>query len=369
MPSSLSSEAVERHAAELHARAIVIDCHSDLLMPIADGFTRLADDLPVPDPVAWRPPLELPEGSPRGREWPFGGAPSCIGQYSLPKFEAGGLTAEVCAVFVEDERLDSALKRSLEMVWWFHRELEENRQRIELVTTAADIRRLKTQSKCGAVLALEGFEPLGVDLRLLDLFYRLGVRMGGLAHNRRSAWCDGTQHYVASGGLTNLGKQAVKRMNELGIVVDIGHLTATGIWESLEVSTAPVVLSHRSPRKFFPRHPEDSPFHPAYDLSQGKERLEALARNGGVFGVFFLGAKDVDDVVADIEYVIGLVGPDHVGLGSDLYGKAQAPRGLEDMAGLLAITRALVRRGHTDETILKILGCNLLRVFEEVWKR
>ena len=85
--------------------------------------------------------------------------------------------------------------------------------------------------------------------------------------------------------------------------------------------------------------------------------------------MFFLGANTVDDVVADIEYVIELAGPDHVGLGSDLYGMAQAPKGLEDMAGLPAITRALVARGHADEVILKILGGNFLRVFEEVWKR
>jgi len=85
--------------------------------------------------------------------------------------------------------------------------------------------------------------------------------------------------------------------------------------------------------------------------------------------VFFLGAKTVEEVVADIEYVFELVGPDHVGLGSDLYGLAQAPKGLEDMAGLPAITRALVARGHSDGDILKILGGNFLRVFEEVWKR
>ena len=206
----------------------------------------------------------------------------------------------------------------------------------------------------------------GVDLRLLDLFHRLGVRMGGLAHNRRNAWSDGTQYHTATGGLTPLGKQAVRRMNELGIVVDVGHLTAAGFWETLEASNAPVVLSHRSPRKFFPLRSEDSPFDGIYDLSRGKERLEALARNGGVFGVFFLGAKNVEDVVADIEYVIGLVGPDHVGLGSDLYGTAQAPKGLEDMSGLPAITRALVARGHCDEDILKILGGNFLRVFRQV---
>ncbi len=362
-----SRTAEETRADELHSRAIVIDCHSDLLMPIADGFTRLALDAPVPDPGPWQNTVPLPEGSAKKLEWPFGG-PGCIGQYSLPRFEAGGLTTEVCAIFVEDERLDHALKRALEMVWWFHREMEENSARIEMVTRAADVRRLKAQGKCGAVLALEGFEPLGLDIRLLDLFYKLGVRMGGLAHNRRNAWCDGTLYNTSSAGLTPLGKQAVRRMNELGIVVDIGHLTAAGIWETLEITTAPVVLSHRSPKKFFPLKPEDSPFYPVYDLSRGRERLEALAKNGGVFGVFFLDAKTVDDVVDDIEYVIDLVGPDHVGLGSDLYGKANGPVGLEDMSSVPLITRALVRRGHSDDVILKVLGGNFMRVFEKVWQ-
>jgi membrane dipeptidase len=255
------------------------------------------------------------------------------------------------------------------MTWWFHREMEDNRDRIEHVCGCDEIRRVKAAGKCGAVLAIEGFEPLGLDLRLLDLFYKMGVRMAGLAHNRRNAWSDGTQHYVKTGGLTTLGKQAVRRMNEMGIVVDVGHLNTVGFWESIEASGAPVVLSHRSPRKFFPLKPEDSPFHPAYDVSQGRERLEALARNGGVFGVFFLAARDVEDVVDDIEYVAKLVGVDHVGLGSDLYGLAKAPQGLEDMSKLPAITTSMVRRGYTDEDILKILGGNFMRVFEKVWRR
>lgn len=348
---------------------MVIDCHSDLLMPIADGYTRLGIDAPVPPPGSVNPPWQLPEGSRLAHTWPFGRTASCIGQYNLPKFLAGGLTAEVCAVFVEDEQLDVGLKRALEMVWWFHREMEDNRDRVVHVTGAGDIRRAKQEGKVGAVLALEGFEPLGVDLRMLDVFYKLGVRMGGMAHNRRSAWCDGTLYNTSSAGLTPLGKDAVRRMNELGMVVDIGHLTATGIWEVLEISTSPVVLSHRSPRKFFPLKPEDSPFHPVYDLTRGRERLEALARNGGVFGVFFLGAKDVEEVVSEIEYVTDLVGPDHVGLGSDLYGVERAPVGLEDMSKVPSITRELVRRGHTDENILKWLGENFMRVFETVWRR
>ena len=356
-------------AAELHKRAIVIDCHSDILMPIADGFVRLGKRVAAPDPGKWRPPFEMACGGPGDDAyWPRVANFGTIGQYSLPQFLAGGLTAQVCAVFIRDQELHFALRRCMEMIWWFHREVEEN-DRFGLVTTAGDIRRMKRQGKCGGILALEGAEVLGQDVKLLDLFYKLGVRMAGLAHNRRNMFSDGTQHGLRTGGLTSLGKRAIARMNELGIVVDVGHLDALGFWEAIETSKAPVVLSHRSPRKFFPLRPEDSPFHLAYDLSRGRERLEALAKNGGVFGVFFLGAKDVDDVVADIEYVVDLVGPDHVGLGSDLYGLHKAPRGLEDMSKVPAITRRLVRRGHSDEDILKILGGNFMRVFEKVWKR
>ena len=135
------------------------------------------------------------------------------------------------------------------------------------------------------------------------------------------------------------------------------------------------MLSHRSPRKLFPLSPEHSPLHPSYDVSCGRERLEALARNGGVFGVFFYtGEGDytftetVGDVVADIEYLLDLIGPRHVGLGSDLYGLHLAPAGLEDISKIGMITQGLVQRGHSDEVILKILGGNLLRVFEQVWK-
>ena len=354
------------HAAELHKQAIVIDGHCDILMPIADGHVRLGQDVPVPDPEAWQPPFPMPQPAPARARWPVGNRYGCIGQYSLPKFLAGGLTAQVCAVFVDDHQLPRALRRALEMLWWFHREVAENED-FEMVTAAEDIRRAKREGKCGGILALEGIEPVGYDLKMLDIFYKLGVRMAGLAHNRRNYFSDGTQHNIRTGGLTPIGKQAIRRMNELGIVVDVGHFNQVCFWEVLEISEAPVVLSHRSPRKYFPLEPEDSPFHPAYDVSRGRERLEALARNGGVFGAFLLAAKDADDVVDDIEHVIDLVGPDHVGLGSDLYGLSSAPEGLEDISKVPAVTECMVRRGHSDEVILKVLGGNFMRVFEQVW--
>ena len=252
------------------------------------------------------------------------------------------------------------------MVWWLRHEAEVN-ETFELVTSAADLRRLKIEGRCGGILALEGMEPVGTDLKFLDLFHALGVRMVGMAHNRRNLFVDGTQSYVMTGGLSELGKRAIARMNEMQIVVDVAHTDQVGFWETLEISQSPVVLSHGSPRRFFPMKPEDSPLQSVRDVSRGPERLEALARNGGVFGVFFLGQPDVEDVVRDIEHIIKVVGPDHVGLGSDLYGLEWSPRGLEDISKIPAITECLVQRGHSDEVILKILGGNFLRVFEQVW--
>lgn len=355
------------HAAELHRQAIVIDCHSDILMPIADGYVRLGKQVAIPDPTQWKPPFEMLESSWDFTPWPRGDLFGTIGQYSLPQFLAGGLTAQVCAIFVEDYQLDYALKRSLEMAYWLLRETREN-EAFELVRTAEDIRRLKREGKCGGIMALEGLDPIGQDLKLLDLYYDLGLRMASLTHNRRNYFADGTQHHVKAGGLTDMGRQAVKRMNELGIVVDVCHIDQAGFMETLEISTAPVVLSHRSPKKFFPLEATDSPMHPGYDVSRGRERLEALARNGGVFGVFFIFWQTIEEVVADIEYMLDLTGPDHVGLGSDLYGLKSSPQGLEDISKVPILTERLVQRGHSDEVILKLLGGNFMRVFEQVWK-
>jgi len=359
----------DAHAAELHKQAIVIDGHSDILMPIADGKIRLGEWVTVPDPETWEPPLGI-VGETMSNMYGFSPHTmyfSTIGQYSVPQYLAGGLTLQVSAIYLRDSDLERALQRGLEMTWWLHREAEENDD-LELVTTVADIHRVKREGRCGCVLAFEGFEPLGFNLRFLDLYYKLGLRMASLTHSRRNFFADGLQPNVKTGGLTQLGKQAVKRMNELGIVVDLGHINQMGFWDVIELSEAPVVFSHTSPREFFPRHAEESSRYPGIDTSRGHERLKAIADSGGVVGVIFYNQADVDKVVADIEYIMDVIGPDHVGLGSDLYGMERAPKGLEDMSKLPAITRRMVERGHSDEVILKVLGGNYLRVFEQVWK-
>ncbi len=365
----MTKQSISKRVVELHRRAIVIDGHSDILKPVADGKVRLGERVTVPDPATWKPPLGI-MGNVQGGVTSF--SPHTYyfgptGQYSIPQFLYGGLTVQVCAIYLDDHHLERALQRGLEMTWCLHREAAENDD-FELVTTVADIHRLKRDGKCGGVLAFEGLEPLGFDLRFLDLFYKLGLRIASLTHNRRNFFADGLQGHIQTGGLTALGKQAVERMNKLGIVIDLGHLNQRGFWEVLEISSAPLVLSHTSARKLFPPQPEKSPWHPARDVSRGRERLEALARNGGVLGVIFYGQDSFDDVVADIEYVMELVGPDHVGLGSDLYGQDTSPQGLEEISKIPALTEALARRGHSDEVILKFLGGNYMRVFEQVWQ-
>ena len=355
------------HANELHQQAIVIDGHSDILMAIADNKTRLRTWLQLPDPTSWEPPLRADWSVEQFHDLQphtlyFGSA----GQYSLPQFRAGGITVQICAIYLEDKQLNHALRRGLEMTWWLQREVQEN-PGFELVRTTDDINRIKQAGKCGAILSFEGLEPLGPDLWMLDLYYDLGLRMASLTHNRRNPYADGVQNTVKTGGLTELGKQAIRRMNELGIVIDLVHLNETGFWEVLELTQAPVVFSHSSPY-CFSRLPQSDPPHPGFDLTRDRERLKALARNGGVLGVIFFDQGALDKVVGDIEFLLEWIGPDHVGLGSDYYGAQFAPLGLEDISKVPAITRALVKRGHSDDVILKILGGNFMRVFEQVWK-
>ncbi len=162
-------------------------------------------------------------------------------------------------------------------------------------------------------------------------------------------------------------------MDALRIVIDLVHIGEKGFWEILEMTRRPVILSHTTPTMF----PDTSPgaqdraggklSRPRLELPRDRPMLEAIAENGGVLGLIHIAHRDLDSVVRDIETALEVMGPDHVGLGSDQYGLEMAPAGLEDISRTPRITDALVDRGHSDETILKFLGGNYLRVFEEVW--
>jgi membrane dipeptidase len=354
---------IEERVQAIQEQAIIIDGHSDILMAVAEGRMRLGDRFPLPDPNDWEAPLgwrPLVEATMYGFT-DHTAYFQTMGHYDLPRLREGGVTVQTLAIYLDSANLDRALHHSLRMVACLEREYDENPD-FAPVTSVDDIRRSKQEGKIGGLLAFEGFEPLGSDLDLLTVFYKLGLRMASLTHNRRNYFADGTQPGVKTTGLTAAGRDAVRRMNELGIVIDLAHLAPQGCWEVLELSEAPVILSHARPRRAFRGDPTANG-----GGDDAKKLVEAIAATGGLVGIIAWSQPDLAALLDDIETIIDLVGPDHVGLGSDFFGLEAAPKGFAGMHELPNVTRGLVERGHSNEVIGKILGGNYLRVFEQVW--
>jgi membrane dipeptidase len=349
----------------LHKESIIIDAHSDILVPITDGICRLGERADIPAPEEWTgtfrylvdrraTPYSLSQYAQT-----FGPA----GQYDVPRFREGGLTCQVVAVYVSDKYLPMSLERFLDMRVALDEELNDNSNSLLLVKTSDDIRNAKSEGKTGLLLALEGAEPIGNRLGYFNLLHMLGVRMIGLGHSRRNQLADGNQMNTRTGGLSALGVKAVKHLNELGIVIDLAHMADSGFWQVLEVSKDPVVVSHGGVLTDRPGY--SVPYlaiHPEY----GKSKLQALAEKGGVIGVIFWDRPDLQAIVREISAAIEHVGPDHVGLGSDLFSLERAPTGLEHIGKLQALTESMSNSGLNDEVIVKVLGGNFLRVFDKV---
>lgn len=231
------NETALHRAERLHREAIIIDGHSDVLMAVADGMLSLADRPEVPSPEGWEPPanfrippiFELYGLSAHTAYY------QTIGQYDIPRMLEGGLTAQATAVYIEDHQIETAMHRALEMIYWL-RNAAGNHPSFALIEQVEDFRRVKSAGITGAFLTFEGFEPLGVDLKMLDVYYALGLRMASLTHSRRNYWADGTLPGLALGGLTAPGKAAIKRMTELGIVIDLAHLAYPGCLEVLAMT-------------------------------------------------------------------------------------------------------------------------------------
>jgi membrane dipeptidase len=360
-------------AREIHERAIVIDGHSDILIPITEGKMSLDERIEIPDAASWI----APPGLERHPLVNFGALPhtvyfGCMGQYDIPRFVEGGLSAQVCAIYLDDDKLTDPLRHGLEMTWHFRHAVDAY-DVLELVSVASDIPRLKQEGRIGAILGLEGCEALGSDIRFLELYHTLGLRIASLTHVRRNIYADGCWAAQKQGGLTELGKELIRKMNALGIVIDLVHIGEHGFWEILDLTKHPLILSHSTPTMFPNSDPDTvGPFggkipRPRLEFPRDRAVLEALAQNDGVLGITWVCHADIDDVIADIESALEVMGPDRVGLGSDLYGAESAPRGLEDISKVPSLTEALVRRGHSEETITKFLGANYMRVFERVW--
>lgn len=318
----------------LHFQATVVDGHVDSILDVLAGKRRLVQR-------------------------------SQHGHVDFPRLREGGVDVQVFAHYVEPEhKPERALRRVLVQLDAFFREAEESGGQVVVVRGRRELDRALAEGRLAAVVGIEGGEVLQGSLEVLRMLFRLGVRLLGLTWNQRNDLADGAGEARANGGLTRLGVQVVREMNRLGMVVDVSHLAERSFWDVLEVSEHPVVASHSCARALCD-HPRN--------LSD--RQLRALAEQGGVMGInfypLFLAERPdtvtLQRVVDHIDHVVQLVGPDHVGLGSDFDGIDRTPAGLEDVTRLPALTAELERRGYDPQSIRKILGENFLRVFRQVW--
>ncbi len=286
------------------------------------------------------------------------------GHIDLPRLRAGGVDAQFFACFVPVPfQRHGAVTHALARLDQLHLLAERHPNELVIARSAADIRQAKVDGKIAAIAGLEGAEALDAELGVLRQFYRLGIRNMGMAWNHRNAACDGVAESRTGGGLTEFGVQVVQECNRLGIMVDVSHLSPAGIADVLTISDDPIIASHSNARALcdHPRNLTD-------------EQIKAIAEKGGVIGVTFVNVflnKDkpdeasIDSVVQHIEYMLELVGEDHVAIGSDFDG-CHPPKDLSDATKYPLITEKLLEHGLADSTVSKILGGNFLRIFETV---
>ncbi len=325
-----------------------------------------------------------------------------FGHVDLPRLREGGMKAPFFALWVPVYYQGAeAVRRTLELRDAMQSVLDAHPDQIELAINAAAIERIVKSHKIAAFLALEGGHQIDDDLAVLREYYRRGIRAMTLTHFRNNNWADSSTDTPKHNGLTDFGKDVVREMNRLGMIVDISHVSDKTFYDALAVTNKPVILSHSSCRSIsdIPRNLTD-------------DMLRALAKNGGVIGINFgegfinpkdagglrasvaqlsrmpnltgkalddYAAKDyasesagrkvfatVEDVIAHIDHAVKIAGIDHVGIGSDFDGIQGPPQGLEDISKMPALVAALLKHGYAERDIKKILGENTLRVIRAV---
>jgi membrane dipeptidase len=328
---------------------------------------------------------------------------------SIAKMRQGHLGAEFFSIWVDvGWPKDDLIHHALDLIAAVDEQLARHANALGAAGSADEIVRLHLQGKIAILLGVEGGHIIQDDLRTLDIYYRLGVRYMTLTHTANTQWADSSGDQPKWNGLTDFGRQVVERMNRLGMMVDVSHVSDKTFYDALAVTQAPVIASHSSCRALcdVPRNMSD-------------DMIRALAKNGGVMDInFYPGflskafadayqkiekqmGKEVDaarqrsarqgkrfsyldekaiersmlkdlplpsyTVIADhIDHAVQVGGIDHVGLGSDFDGIECGPQGMEDVSKLPDLVRELARRGYSEQDLKKILGGNLLRVMRQV---
>jgi len=362
----------------LHREALVWDCHNDLAYRVLYEKLDISRRLPA-------------------------------GHVDIPRLREGCVDVQTVALFVQNflypNRCADQAFRLLEAML---EAIEQNSDQVELARTGEDVERIVAAGKIAMPLAIEGGHAIEDSLENLREFHRLGISSMTLTHNVTHGWADAGADEARWGGLNELGRDVVREMNRLGMVVDISHVSDEAFLDVLETSEDPVIASHSGCRALNPHR-----------RNMSDDMLRALAENGGVIGIVFVinyltpeyleavnelqaigrpwfqklppiedlelriaiehldAGRDcplenlptIDDVLDHIDHAVKIAGVDHVGLGGDMYPRMPSPVGIRGAHDYPNITRGLKKRGYSDEDVKKIMGGNFLRVWKQVTSR
>lgn len=291
------------------------------------------------------------------------------GQVTFGKMKKGGLDAALFAIYLGQKSLD---RHSLDSAYTlcsteldlFKKYVEERSDEAEIALVPEDLEKIKAKGKSAVVLAIENGYPIGEELDKLDEFYGRGVRCLTLSHNLANCICDASMDKEPEryGGLSDFGYEVIKRMNRLGMVIDVSHASSSTLKDVLKCSKAPIAATHSG----------------AWEIKNHRrnltdKELKAIAAKGGVIqcatGRFFLSTLPKKDVtvkhlVDHIDHMRSIVGPDHIGIGTDFDGGGGVV-GLEDCSKMKEITIEMLRRGYTPEELGKFWGGNFMRVWKQ----
>ncbi|MCY7377075.1 MAG: dipeptidase, partial [Pyrinomonadaceae bacterium] len=330
----------------------------------------------------------------------------------LQRFKASGITGEFFSIYVSGATLQSggAMRRAMDMIDATNREVEKHPNQLTSCTTAAQIRLAKKQNKVCVLMGIEGGYAIENSLFALRNFYRLGIRYMTLTHNVSHDWADAHRDEPKNNGLSDFGKEVVREMNRLGMLVDISHVSVKVMNDVLDTSTAPIIASHSSARGVND-HTRNVPddilkrvaqnggviminFYPSFlDARTNREQNERAARLKPQIDALKEQYKDNQSayieverqlfaanpiyiapftrIVDHIDHIKKVAGIDYVGIGSDYDGIPFLPAGMNGMEDLPLVTYEMLKRGYTETEIRKVLGENFLRAFtkaEEVAK-
>ena len=376
---AIAATAQAQSYQKIHEQAIVVDTHNDMLSGVVMNGLSVEKDL-------------------------TGQAHS-----DLARFKKGGVDVEVFSVFC-DERFGkgTAFKYANTEIDSLYALARRNGDKMMIATAPADIQKAVQQKKLAAMIGVEGGHMMEDRLDYLDSFYNRGVRYMTLTWNNSTSWATSAKDEttkkdsLSHKGLTDFGKQVVKHMNALGMMVDLSHVGEQTFWDAISTTTQPVIVSHSCAYALSPvfRNLKD-------------DQIKAVGKNSGVIHINFESGfldstfsrkmkaimdrhrSEVDSLqglkwssyaisdwlastykseidairpplsllIDHIDYIVKLIGVDHVGLGSDFDGSIIPPASLDDVSCFPLITKALLERGYNKNDIKKILGGNFIRIF------